>query len=101
MAQELGEQPASLAHRYALSMSGVDKVVLGVKDRTKLREGLATEAKGPLPADVWRQSMRGSHTAERALAWAEPSRRCPCSHPASPWHGGLGPPLGVGCSTQD
>jgi aryl-alcohol dehydrogenase-like predicted oxidoreductase len=47
LARELGESPASLAHRYALSMPGVDTVVLGVKNRTELRECLATEAKGP------------------------------------------------------
>ena len=52
LAQELGESPASLAHRYALSMPGVDTVILGVKDRAELRECLAAEAKGPLPADI-------------------------------------------------
>ena len=38
LARELGESPASLAHRYALSMTGVATVVLGVKNRTELRE---------------------------------------------------------------
>ena len=52
LARELGESPASLAHRYALSMPGVDTVVLGVKDRAELRECLAAEAKGALPADI-------------------------------------------------
>jgi aryl-alcohol dehydrogenase-like predicted oxidoreductase len=52
VAGELGESPASLAHRYALSMAGVDTVVLGVKNRTELRECLAAEAKGPLEAEV-------------------------------------------------
>jgi aryl-alcohol dehydrogenase-like predicted oxidoreductase len=52
LARELGESPASLAHRYALSMAGVDTVVLGVKNRTELRECLAAEAKGPLTPEV-------------------------------------------------
>jgi aryl-alcohol dehydrogenase-like predicted oxidoreductase len=52
LAGELGESAASLAHRYALSMAGVDTVVLGVKNRAELREGLAAAAKGKLPADV-------------------------------------------------
>jgi len=48
LARELGESPASLAHRYALSMSGVSTVVLGVKNRSELRECIAAEGKGPL-----------------------------------------------------
>jgi aryl-alcohol dehydrogenase-like predicted oxidoreductase len=52
VADELGESPASLAHRYALSMAGVDTVVLGVKNRAELRECLAAEAKGPVEAEV-------------------------------------------------
>lgn len=49
---EMGETAASLAHRYALSMAGVDTVVLGVKNRAELRDCLAAEAKGPLSAEV-------------------------------------------------
>jgi aryl-alcohol dehydrogenase-like predicted oxidoreductase len=52
VARELGESAASLAHRYALSMPGVDTVVLGVKNRSELRDCLAAEAKGPLAPDV-------------------------------------------------
>ena len=52
LAGELGEPAAALAHRYALSMAGVDTVVLGVKNRTELREALAAAAQGQLPADV-------------------------------------------------
>jgi aryl-alcohol dehydrogenase-like predicted oxidoreductase len=52
LARQLGEPAASLAHRYALSMPGVYTVVLGVKNRTELREGLAAEARGPLPPAV-------------------------------------------------
>ena len=48
LAQEVGESPALLAHRYALSMAGVSTIVLGVKNRTELRECLATEERGPL-----------------------------------------------------
>jgi aryl-alcohol dehydrogenase-like predicted oxidoreductase len=52
LARELGESTAALAHRYALSMPGVDTVVLGVKNRGELRECLAAESRGPLPAEV-------------------------------------------------
>ena len=52
IAGEVGESAASLAHRYALAMPGVDTVVLGVKNRTELRDCLAAEARGPLPAEL-------------------------------------------------
>lgn len=52
LAAELGESPAALAHRYALSMDGVDTVVLGVKNRAELRECVNAAEAGPLPADV-------------------------------------------------
>ena len=48
LARELGASPASLAHRYALSRTGVATVVLGVKNRTELRECLTAEARGVL-----------------------------------------------------
>ena len=50
LAREIGESPASLAHRYSLSMAGVATVVLGVKNREELRECVAAEAKGLLDA---------------------------------------------------
>jgi len=43
-----GVSSAFLAHRYALSMPGVDVVVLGVKDRVELAECLEAEASEPL-----------------------------------------------------
>ncbi len=43
---------AALAHRYALTMPGVDSVVLGVKNRAELAECVAAAEAGPLPADV-------------------------------------------------
>jgi aryl-alcohol dehydrogenase-like predicted oxidoreductase len=49
LARELGVSPAGLAHRYALSIPGVDTVTLGVKNRDELREALAAEIAGPLP----------------------------------------------------
>jgi aryl-alcohol dehydrogenase-like predicted oxidoreductase len=52
LAAELGESSASLAYRYALSMYGVDTVVLGVKNRNELRESVRAAELGPLPADV-------------------------------------------------
>lgn len=51
LAAELGETAASLAHRYAISIDGVDTVVLGVKNRTELAECLAAAEAGSLPAD--------------------------------------------------
>lgn len=48
LCRELGENPAVLAHRYALSMEGVATVVLGVKNREELAECLTAEAAGPL-----------------------------------------------------
>ena len=50
VAAEVGENPAILAHRYALSMAGVGSVVLGVKNRSELEDCLAAEAVGPLDA---------------------------------------------------
>jgi aryl-alcohol dehydrogenase-like predicted oxidoreductase len=45
-----GEDPAIIAHRYALSIPGVDTVVLGVKNRAELRQTLKAEASGTLDA---------------------------------------------------
>ena len=49
---ELGVDPALLAHRYALDMTGVDTVVLGVKNRAELTQCLEAEALGPLSPDL-------------------------------------------------
>jgi len=46
---ELGENPAVLAHRYAMSLD-VDTLVLGVKNRAELAECVAAAAAGRLPA---------------------------------------------------
>jgi aryl-alcohol dehydrogenase-like predicted oxidoreductase len=43
-----GEDPAKIAHRYALGMEGVDTLVLGVKNRAELRQCLEAEREGPL-----------------------------------------------------
>jgi len=48
----LGEDPAMIAHRYALSLPGVDTVVLGVKNRTELSQCLEAEAQGALDAGL-------------------------------------------------
>ncbi len=52
IAAEAGVSPAFLAHQYALSMAGVDTVVLGVKNREELRECLAAEAAGPIAPEL-------------------------------------------------
>lgn len=46
-----GEDPAVIAHRYALGMEGVETLVLGVKNRDELREALDAERAGPLEVD--------------------------------------------------
>ena len=46
-----GEDPAFVAHRYALSMPHIDTVVLGVKNRAELSMCLDAEAAGPLDAE--------------------------------------------------
>jgi aryl-alcohol dehydrogenase-like predicted oxidoreductase len=48
---ELGENPAVVAHRYALGLP-IDTLVLGVKNRQELVECVAAAEAGPLPADV-------------------------------------------------
>jgi aryl-alcohol dehydrogenase-like predicted oxidoreductase len=48
---ELGENPAIMAHRYALSLL-IDTLVLGVKNRQELAECVAAAEAGPLSADV-------------------------------------------------
>ena len=48
---ELGENPAVIAHRYALSLD-IDTLVLGVKNRQELAECVAAADAGPLPADL-------------------------------------------------
>ena len=53
LAADLGQSPAALAHRYALSVPGVATVVLGVKNRTELAEIVAAEAAGPLTEEEW------------------------------------------------
>src|SRR5204863_2885886 len=48
LAHELGTSSAALAHRYALSMVGVDTVVLGCKNRKEVLECVAAAEVGPL-----------------------------------------------------
>ena len=55
LCDELGENPAVLAHRYALSMDGVDTVVIGVKNRAELADCLEAEGQGPLPPELTRR----------------------------------------------
>ncbi len=51
LAAELGENPAVLAHRYALSLP-IDTLVLGVKNRRELAECVAAADAGPLSPDL-------------------------------------------------
>jgi aryl-alcohol dehydrogenase-like predicted oxidoreductase len=50
LAAAWGDDPAFLAHRYALSLPAIDTLVLGVKNRAELAQCLAAEAAGPLDA---------------------------------------------------
>ena len=48
---ELGEDPAIIAHRYALGLP-IDTLVLGVKNRAELAGCVAAAEAGKLPADL-------------------------------------------------
>lgn len=48
---KLGENPAVIAHRYALSLD-IDTLVLGVKNRQELAECVAAAEAGPLPHEL-------------------------------------------------
>jgi hypothetical protein len=48
---ELSEDPAIIAHRYALGLP-IDTLVLGVKNRNELAGCVAAAEAGPLPADL-------------------------------------------------
>ena len=48
---EIGEDPAIIAHRYALGLP-IDTLVLGVKNRAELAGCVAAAEAGPLPADL-------------------------------------------------
>ena len=49
---EWGEDPAIVAHRYALAMPGVDSVILGVKNIAELDQCLEAERCGPLEPEL-------------------------------------------------
>ena len=48
LAKEMGISAAALAHRYALSMAGVETVVLGCKNRSELKDCIAAANAGNL-----------------------------------------------------
>ena len=51
LAKDWGESPASIAHRFALSVDNVGSVILGIKNREELIECLEAEKKGRLDAE--------------------------------------------------
>jgi len=51
-ADEINEDPASLAHRFALSTNKVGSVILGVKNRKELAECIEAEEKGLLDEEA-------------------------------------------------
>ncbi|MEX0840194.1 MAG: aldo/keto reductase [Parvibaculum sp.] len=52
LCRDIGEDPAIVAHRYALAMSGVDTLVLGVKNRSELKSIVDAVARGPIEPDL-------------------------------------------------
>jgi aryl-alcohol dehydrogenase-like predicted oxidoreductase len=59
LCDELGVDPAILAHRYALSLD-IDTLVLGVKNREELHAAIAAEEAGPLPPELIRRIDRAA-----------------------------------------
>ena len=57
LAGELDENPAILAHRYALVLD-IDTLVLGVKNRAELKDCVAAAEAGPLPQELIRRIDR-------------------------------------------
>jgi len=55
LARDIGESTASLAHRYSLTMEGISTVVLGVKNRSELRECVEAAERGPLEPELVRR----------------------------------------------
>ncbi|HEV2097905.1 MAG TPA: aldo/keto reductase [Stellaceae bacterium] len=51
LADEIGIDPAVLAHRYALALD-IDTLVLGVKNREELRDAIEAVAAGPLSPEL-------------------------------------------------
>lgn len=51
LCRQWGDDPAIIAHRYALGLDGVDTLVLGVKTVAELEQALAAERAGPLEPD--------------------------------------------------
>ena len=51
LCKQWGEDPAIVAHRYALGIEGVDTLVLGVKNVAELDAALLAERRGPLDAE--------------------------------------------------
>jgi aryl-alcohol dehydrogenase-like predicted oxidoreductase len=53
LAASWGVSAGQLAHRYALSMPGIDTVILGVKNRSELVDCVAAAVAGPLqPSEI-------------------------------------------------
>ena len=51
LCRQWGEDPSVIAHRYALGMTGVDTLVLGVKNVAELNQALDAERQEPLEAE--------------------------------------------------
>jgi len=67
LCDKFGENPADVAHRYALAMPDVDTVVLGVKNRAELSAALEAERAGPMASDRVAQ-IDGLHLRDQGIA---------------------------------
>ena len=71
---ELGEDPAVMAHRYALGLD-IDTLVLGVKNRAELAACVAAAEAGPLPPDLIARIDATVDRTRRRLTARLPPRR--------------------------
>lgn len=86
LCQQLGENPAVLAHRYALSMD-IDTLVLGVKNRQELAECVAAANAGPLDAAlIERINASVRDVTDAARAEHDHARPASATTPAAPTH---------------
>ena len=84
LCQELGENPAVIAHRYALSMN-IDTLVLGVKNRQELAECVAAANAGPLEAAlIERIDESVQDVTDAARAAQDRTRPASAPAPAAP-----------------
>ena len=75
LAAELGETPAALAHRYALTAPGVATIILGVKNRAELAECVAAETRGVPRRQRVARAVITAHTPKPSRVSARATER--------------------------